>query len=271
MTTNTPQWVDYHCHLDLYPDHGALAAECERQGIATLAVTTTPKAWERNLRIAERFPMIRVGLGLHPQVVAQRASELDLLLELLPSATYVGEIGLDASPAHYHSFEAQERVFASVLDACAQSGRRILSIHSVRSAPRVLKHLHERLPANRARAVLHWFTGSASDARTAVRLGCYFSVNSAMLASSRARALIQDLPHERLLTETDGPFVKNNGVPVRPAKVQDTVGGLAQLLGMAPGAAAELIVRNMQELEAFAIGGAETEPRASRARPSTLP
>lgn len=246
-----PKWVDYHCHLDLYPDHGALAAECERLRIATFAVTTTPKAWERNRRIAERFPMIRVGLGLHPQVVAERANELDMLLALLPSTAYVGEIGLDASPGFYRSFEEQERIFKTILSACAKSGRRILSVHSVRSAPRVLKHIEGILNENRARVVLHWFTGSSADAKRAVRLGCYFSINSAMLASSRARALIQELPKDRLLTETDGPFVKVKNGPARPSNVPETVGALAQLLDLPPDATAALILENWRTIEGY--------------------
>lgn len=252
MTVPIPRWVDYHCHLDLYPDHGKLLAECERAHIATFAVTTTPKAWARNRSMAERFPMIRVGLGLHPQVVAERAAELSMLLELLPTAVHIGEIGLDASPAFYHSFPEQERVFTSILKACADSGEKIISIHSVRSAPRVLSHLEALLPPQRARVVLHWFTGSTSDAKKAVRLGCYFSINSAMLASPRGRALIEQLPKDRLLTETDGPFVKARKGPARPSDVPETVSGLAQLIGMTKEAAAALVVANLLRLETSA-------------------
>lgn len=252
MTEAGPKWVDYHCHLDLYPDHGALAAECDRLRIATLAVTTTPKAWDRNRRIAERFPMLRVGLGLHPQVIRERADELGLLLELLPTATYVGEIGLDASPAFYGSFADQERVFTTILKACAQSSRKIITIHSVRSAPRVLRHLEMLLPPEQARPVLHWFTGSAADAKKAVQLGCYFSINSAMLASERGRVLIKSLPRDRLLTETDGPFVTTKGRPARPSDIPDTVAALAQLLGMDLDFAAGLLTANLHKLESFA-------------------
>jgi TatD DNase family protein len=253
MTEAGPKWVDYHCHLDLYPDHGALAAECERLRIATFAVTTTPKAWDRNRRIAERFPMLRVGLGLHPQVVRERANELGLLLELLPTATYVGEIGLDASPAFYGSFADQERVFTAILKACAQSGRKIITIHSVRSAPRVLRHLEMLLPPGQARPVLHWFTGSTADAKKAVQLGCYFSVNSAMLASDRARILIKSLPRDRLLTETDGPFVTIKGRPTRPSDIPNTVDALANLLDMTPSDAANLVLENLHSLEALSF------------------
>ncbi|MFP3339867.1 hypothetical protein R0J91_17955, partial [Micrococcus sp. SIMBA_131] len=48
----SPHWVDFHCHLDLYPDHKAVIAECELARVATLAVTTTPKAWQRNCELA---------------------------------------------------------------------------------------------------------------------------------------------------------------------------------------------------------------------------
>lgn len=252
MSVPIPRWVDYHCHLDLYPDHGKLLAECQREQIATFAVTTTPKAWARNRSMAERFPMIRVGLGLHPQVVADRASELSMLLELLPTSTYIGEIGLDASPAFYRSFPEQERVFTSILKACATSGGKIISIHSVRSAPRVLSHLEALLPQQRARVILHWFTGSTLDAKKAVRLGCYFSINSAMLASARGRALVELLPKDRLLTETDGPFVKGKNGPIRPSDVPGTVSGLAQLIGMTTEATAELVVANLLRLETSA-------------------
>lgn len=251
MTGERPLWVDYHCHLDLYPDHGALAAECDKLRIATLAVTTTPKAWERNLRIAERFSMLRVGLGLHPQVVAERANELPMLLEYLPSTRYIGEVGLDASPRFYASFKEQERIFTEVLAACRISGRKILSVHSVRSAPRVLAHIQALLPADAARVVLHWFTGSAADADKAIRLGCYFSINSAMIASDRGRALIKRLPKDRLLTETDGPFVRVRGQVARPSTIPETVELLAGVLDMTPDVTAGLIIGNLSKLESF--------------------
>jgi TatD DNase family protein len=170
----------------------------------------------------------------------------------LPSATFVGEIGLDASPEFYHSFGEQERIFTTILAACAKSGRRILSLHSVRCAPRVLKHVEDHLSSDRARVVFHWFTGSPADAKKAIRLGCYFSINSAMLASSKARALIQGLPKDRLLTETDGPFVHVNNGPARPSNVPESVVALAELLGMTREATAALIIENWRTIEGFA-------------------
>lgn len=224
-----PSWVDFHCHLDLYRDHEALIAECDRAAVATLAVTTTPKAWPRNRELAERSAHVRVALGLHPQVVAERAHEVSLVERLLADTRYVGEIGLDAGPRFYKSMDDQMRVFKRILRACSEHGDKVLTIHSVRAVTKVLDCLEEDLPQDRARVVLHWFTGSPAEARRAVAMGCYFSVNGEMLNSDRNRALVASLPLERLLTETDGPFVLHDGRPVRPKDVATTVEHLARV------------------------------------------
>jgi TatD DNase family protein len=243
-----PRWVDFHCHLDLYRDHAAVIAECDRERVATLAVTTTPKAWNRNRELASRSQHVRVALGLHPQLVAERASELPLFEALLPNARYVGEIGLDAGPRFYRSFPEQERVFERILRACAEQGGKILTVHSVRAVPKVLGHIEAALTQDRGRVVLHWFTGTPAEARRAAAMGCYFSINREMLRSNKHRELVAGLPLDRLLTETDGPFVEVDGASARPPSVIDTVGELATLKGMVPGELAKVIVSNLRSL-----------------------
>ena len=103
--------VDFHCHLDLYPDHQAAVREAEEAGVYTLTVTTTPQAWPRNHEIAQCTRHVRAALGLHPQLVAERASEIELWERYLPETRYVGEVGLDAGPRFYKSFELQKEVF----------------------------------------------------------------------------------------------------------------------------------------------------------------
>lgn len=219
--------VDFHCHLDLYPDHVAAIEECERLGIFTLAVTTTPRAWPRNDGLASGTHHVRAALGLHPQLVAERADELTIWEQYLPQARYIGEVGLDAGPRFYRSFDLQKRVFEHILRACARAGGKILTIHSVRAGGAVLDMLEAHLPASRGKAVMHWFTGTKTEARRAVDLGCYFSINSKMLENERNRAIVASLPSHRLLTETDGPFVEIAGRTVRPPDVETTVKALA--------------------------------------------
>lgn len=240
--------VDFHCHIDLYKDHSALIAECDRERVATLAVTTTPKAWPRNRELAAKSAHVRIALGLHPQLVAERESELPIFERYLSDARYVGEVGLDAGPRFYRSFASQERVFERILRACAEQGEKILTVHSVRAVGKVLNHIESSLPQDRGRVVLHWFTGTSAEARRAVELGCYFSINGEMLRSPKHRQLIEGLPLDRLLTETDGPFVERDGQPVRPRDVGRTVGELAEARTLSAKAMGDAILQNLRRL-----------------------
>ena len=243
-----PRWVDFHCHVDLYSDHAALIAECDRERVATLAVTTTPKAWTRNRELAAGSIHVRVALGLHPQLVAEREAELRLFERHLADARYIGEVGLDAGPRFYSSFQAQERIFQRILSACAEQGGKVLTVHSVRSVGKVLGHIERAMPPDRGRVVLHWFTGTLADARRAVALGCYFSINSEMLRSPKHRQLALSLPVDRLLTETDGPFIEAKGRPVRPRDVARTVEQLAALRSLPLETMNRTILANLRAL-----------------------
>lgn len=87
--------------------------------------------------------------------------------------------------------------------------------------------IEQYLPTYGGTVVLHWFTGSKSEARRAAALGCYFSVNAEITRSDRGRAVVTDLPIERILTETDGPFTQIDGRPSEPADVKTTVAAIA--------------------------------------------
>lgn len=132
--------------------------------------------------------------------------------------------------------------------ACAEQGGKILTLHSVRAVSKVLGHLERSLPQGRGRAILHWFTGTPAEARRAVAMGCYFSINGKMLQSAKHRQLVESLPLDRLLTETDGPFVEQGGKPMRPRAVTTTVADLAALHGRTVDETADLILENLKHL-----------------------
>lgn len=240
--------VDFHCHLDLYPDHEAVIARAEAGRIYTLTVTTTPKAWIHNQELTCGTHYVRAALGLHPQLVAERAAELPLWERHLPETRYIGEVGLDAGPRFYKSLEAQKDVFRTILERCAEAGGKILTVHSVRSVPTVLDMIERYFPRHRGAVVLHWFTGSKSEARRAAALGCYFSVNAAMTRSDRGRALVADLPMDRILTETDGPFTHIAGRPSEPADVCTTTEAIADLRSLPAPEVTQTIQVNLQAL-----------------------
>jgi TatD DNase family protein len=243
--------VDYHVHLDLFQDHENMLGQCEDQGIEIFTMTTTPLAWERNKVLAQGRSAVRVGLGLHPQLVAQRAAEVEMFESLAPSTDYIGEVGLDAGPRFYKSLGLQREVFLRILRAAHRSGPKIFSLHSIRSAGKVLDCIEAEIPNPSAFGlVLHWFTGSKGEAQRALEMGCFFSVNPMMLRSETARKTLQSLPLDRLLTETDGPFTeKTNGCRYLPADLSETMSELGGLHGLSAIAMGQQVMSNLIQLE----------------------
>ena len=238
--------IDFHCHLDLFPDPVAVAQECKDRAIYVLSVTTTPSAWDGTRALASAAPRIRTALGLHPQLAHERRNELALFDQLLPKTRYVGEVGLDGSAECKPFWSDQVAVFEHILRRCQLSnGRKVLSIHSRRAASEVLDCL-EAFPQAGV-PILHWFTGSPRELDRAVWLGCWFSVGPAMLASAKGRALFERMPRDRVLTESDGPFAKIGGVSLRPLEA-GTAEGLASTWGMEPTDARQIVLQNLRLL-----------------------
>ena len=219
--------IDFHCHLDLYPAALTVLAEAEKRNAFTFVVTTSPRAYQATSRVFAGHTGIHVGLGLHPEVAVQKAQEEALLVQLVASAALVGEIGLDGSPRFRESLPVQERIFRRAARECELQGGRVMSIHSRGAEARVLDVLEEHPRAGTP--VLHWFSGSHRDLRRAIDLGGWFSVGPAMLAGSKGRALAGEMPLDRLLPETDGPFAQRAGRALMPWEAIDValaLGGL---------------------------------------------
>ncbi|MGY4646241.1 Qat anti-phage system TatD family nuclease QatD [Mycobacterium sp. URHB0021] len=206
--------IDFHCHLDLYRHPHEVAEEAERLGIGVLSVTTTPSAWPGTSRLAVGRSTIKTALGLHPQLASERRQELRLFDQYLSDTIFVGEVGLDGSPEHRSSWSDQEVVFDHVLRSCEEAGDKIVSIHSRRAAGQVLDSL-DRFSGIRA-PILHWFSGTRAELRRAEERGCWFSVGPAMLSGAKGRALVLEMPHDRVLLETDGPFAQVLGAALSP-------------------------------------------------------
>jgi TatD DNase family protein len=245
--------VDFHCHLDLFPDPVSAVNDAEAAGIYTLTVTTTPKAWPRNHDLTQKTKYVRAALGLHPQLIAERSPEIGIWEDYLPQARYVGEVGIDAGPRYYHSVDLQKQIFTRILQKCAEAGGKVLTVHSVRATKLVLDLIESYLPPQQGRVVLHWFTGSISEARRAVDLGCYFSINAAMMRNERGCNLVTTIPSDRLLTETDAPFTRVQDRPTTPMDVKATIHTLAVLRRAAPEDMAQAINSNLRDM-LYAVG-----------------
>ncbi|WP_409014842.1 Qat anti-phage system TatD family nuclease QatD [Archangium sp.] len=248
--------VDLHCHIDLYPNPALVAKRCRESGAYILSVTTTPKAWRGTAKLALGCDRIRTALGLHPQIAHERIGELALFDALLPETRYVGEVGLDGSPEFKLHWREQTRVFDHILASVSRAGGRIITIHSRRAATEVLNALAKYPDAGVP--VLHWFSGSKTELMRAVDMGCWFSVGPAMLQGKRGRDLVQAMPRDRILTETDGPFVSANGRPLNPAEVDQAWHALGSCWGIDPTEVSSLVLTSFRKLASSNVGGVVT-------------
>ena len=217
--------IDFHCHLDLYPEPQSVAQACGDRSIRVLSVTTTPSAWRETSSLAEGQTW--TALGLHPQLAHERRPELGLFDDLVTHTRYVGEIGLDGGSEFRAHRKDQDAVFRHVLQACVRTGGRIMSIHSRRAVDSVLDELEAHPGAGTA--ILHWFSGGFRELRRAIDLGCWFSVGPAMLNGERGRRLAARMPRECVLTESDGPFARIGRRAVLPWDVGRAVEVLSEL------------------------------------------
>ena len=243
MTENPGKLVDAHFHLDLCKDPAAVLSECEALGIYTIAVTNAPSVFAYTQRLAGPTKHVRAALGLHPELVTSHSHELPDLLHLMEQTRYIGEIGLDYVTSDGAVRQQQKTVFETILRRAADFGDRILTIHSRRAATDVIACVGTAFPGT---AILHWFSGSRRELHVGLQAGCYFSVNSAMIKSEKGKALIREIPRDRLLTETDGPFIEVDRRPALPSDVRQTIEGIANLWNVDPAEAASTVLSNFR-------------------------
>jgi len=199
---------DMHCHIDLMPSMTTFANDALNDNICILTVTTTPKAYTKEISMLRSFPNIRVALGLHPQLVSERYAELALVEKYIIEAGYVGEVGLDFNKHFFDSKGKQIDVFDNIINWCGKQSNKIISIHSVHAAKEVLDILEKHSCAEHNRCILHWFSGTLGQLQRGVEMGCLFSINSAMLKSLNGQKIISKIPSKNILIESDAPFVE---------------------------------------------------------------
>lgn len=194
---------DTHFHLDLHKDRGAAIHEIEEQQIYTIAVTNLPDLYIRESgRIASKY--IRLALGFHPELIPQYRNQIPLMWEFLPDVRYIGEVGLDFVDTTYK--KEQIAFFSELIDKCRFDRNKIMTIHSRRAVRQVLDIVGNNF---RFKPILHWFTGNKKELYDAIDAGFYFSINEAMMTSRNFLSLLPSIPKERLLLETDSPFVSS--------------------------------------------------------------
>jgi TatD DNase family protein len=250
--------VDSHCHLD-FPDFAeerdAVIARAVAAGVRRMVtISTRVKRFPGVLGIAEAHEEVYCSVGTHPHNAAE---ELDVTADELvrlsqhPKVIAIGEAGLDyfydKSPR-----PAQAQGFRTHIAAARETGLPLV-IHARDADADIAAILEEETGKGAFPFVLHCFSSGRKLAETGVALGGYVSFSGILTFknSTELRAIAAGLPHERLLVETDAPYlapVPHRGRRNEPAYVADTAAVLAETIGLSVEQTARLTTENFFRL-----------------------
>ena len=213
--------MDFHCHLDLYNRPLEIFEEVKRRNTFVLAVTTSPRAYVKTAEYFSTAENVFVAVGLHPELIAERSNEKELLFDCMKKCEILGEIGIDGSPRSRGSLALQREFFEEILKNADKTGGKIMSIHSRGAVKDVLELIYKYKGASMP--ILHWFTGTPKEVDQALEMGCFFSINPNMCSTKSGKMIISKIPIEKMFPETDAPFTQKSGEPYMPW--DDTVVG----------------------------------------------
>ena len=261
--------VDHHCHLDfpkLAEDRDGVLARARSAGVGLLVTISTSIRNEAPCQIAEENEAVYCSVGTHPHNAHE---ELDIpVRDIVARANHskvvaIGEAGLD----YYYQKsprEAQAQGFINHIAAARETGLPLV-IHSRDADNDTADILEREMAKGTFKAVLHCFTGGADLARRALALGLYISFSGVLTFknSESLRDIAMDVPLDRVLVETDAPFLAPmpmRGKSNEPAYVVHTAAKLAEVKGVDDAtlarATTENFLRLYDKVPASAVAGA---------------
>ena len=255
---DTPNLIDTHCHLD-FPDfetdRAQVIAKAKQRGVSRMiTISTRVRRFEQIVKIVDSGPNIYCSVGTHPH---QAGEETDVSVEELvslsehPKCVAIGEAGLDY---HYDKAprDAQNKSFRTHIEAARRTGLPLV-IHSRSADEDMANLLEDEMAKGTFKAVLHCFSSGAELAQRGLALGLYVSFSGILTfkASKELRDIAKNIPLDRLLVETDAPYLApmpNRGKRNEPAFVADTAQVLADVKGVSLNEIAQITTQNAERL-----------------------
>ena len=255
---SSPFLVDSHCHLD-FPDYAgdvdAVVARAKAVGVGLCLTIGTELGRFAGVRaVAEKFPHVWCSVGVHPHEAEKEllGDEAALIAHAAhPKVAGIGETGLDYYYEHSPRVPQQAN-FRSHIAAARATGLPVI-VHTRDADDDTIAILQGEMAMGAFTGVIHCFTGTQRLADAALELGLYISVSgiATFKNSHPLRDVIKTVPLDRLLVETDAPFlapIPHRGKTNEPAFVVHTAKMLAELKGVTPEALAQATTDNFFRL-----------------------
>jgi TatD DNase family protein len=234
--------IDSHCHLDfpgLAQDEAGVLARARTAGVGgMLTIGTRLDQFERVRAIAERHANVWCSVGVHPHEAKEEGQRTpDRLVEAArhPRVVGIGETGLDFYYEHSPRAEQEESFRAHI--AAARICRLPLIVHTRDADGETGDILEDEFRKGAFAGLIHCFSAGPEMARRALDLGLYVSISGIVTfkAADSLRQIVRDIPLDRLLVETDAPYlapVPKRGRTNEPAFVPHTAAKVAELKGI---------------------------------------
>jgi TatD DNase family protein len=249
--------IDSHCHLDfeaLNADLDGVLARAAEAGVGGMVtISTRVRQFDRITAIADTYPQVWCSVGTHPHHAHEEpdvtAEEL-VRLAAHPKCVAIGEAGLDY---HYDGdYPAQARGFRVHIAAARETGLPLV-VHARDADEDIASILEDESRAGPFPFVLHCFSSGAELARRGLALGGYVSFSGIVTFknASEIQAIAQDVPADRILVETDAPYlapVPHRGKSNEPAFVRFTAEKVAELRGVSLETLAQQTTGNFHRL-----------------------
>jgi len=244
--------IDTHCHFNLtdrFPDPASAINRAEDAGVERFVVVGIDLETSRiAVELADRFPSVFAAIGYHP--TNTKGFDLDWLKNLEdlikhPKVVAVGEIGLD----YFWDDSPKEDQMKSLLAQIKLAEEHNLPVifHCREAYPDLLNFLEKR--SSKVRFDLHCFAGDLDQAKRAMKFDCFFGIDGPVTykKADELRAVIPKLPSNRILLETDSPFLPPEpyrGKPNEPAYLVHVAKGVAEIFDMSAEQVADVTTRN---------------------------
>lgn len=212
-------YIDAHNHLDFYKENIDKAIdEINENKILTLANSMDVKSYLKNKKFKEKSKYIKLCFGIHPSRAHMYKDDLKFLVPYIEESKIIGEIGLDFFWVEDKStYKNQRRVFNFLLDEAIKRGK-FVNLHTKGAELEIYNALFKR---KYNKAIVHWYSGDINLLDKFIKLGCYFTISVDIGYSKKTEDVLNKIPLNRLLIETDGPTAMEwvNGKYAYPSEI----------------------------------------------------
>lgn len=221
-------YIDAHTHLDFFNNKiGHAINEINNLKILTIASSMDIESYLKNKEYAQSSQYIKATFGIHPWKAAEYKGDLEDLIPYIEESELIGEIGLDfVWVEDKGTYEAQRKIFNFVLAESVKRNK-VISIHTKGAEEEIYYILNSY---SYSKVIIHWYSGDIKTLDKFIKLGCYFTISVDIGYSKLTEEILDRIPIDRLLVETDGPTALEwvNGEYGHPRVILDVVKSISE-------------------------------------------